>query len=76
MLIRAMVKQPLLLILDEPTNGLDDENTTLFISLVNQIGIVRNTAIIFVSHREEKGLKPKSVFRLQMAHTGSTGKIY
>jgi len=75
MLVRAMVKQPLLLILDEPTNGLDDESTALFIALVNQISKTGETAIIFVSHRKEKGLNPKNTFTLQMTPTGSVGEI-
>lgn len=75
MLVRAMVKQPLLLILDEPTNGLDNKNTLLFINLINQISMTGETAIVFVSHREEKGLKPKHIFRLKMTSTGSIGII-
>lgn len=75
MLLRAMVKQPLLLILDEPTAGLDDENTSLFVNLVNHIASNKQTAIVFVSHRKEQNLNPRAVLELQTTLKGSTGNI-
>ncbi len=75
MVARAMIKHPPLLILDEPTTGLDDTNAKLFITLVNKIANETNTAILFVSHRQEIGLKPKFTYQLQMTPKGSIGKI-
>ncbi|WP_077406215.1 ATP-binding cassette domain-containing protein [Cellulophaga omnivescoria] len=74
MLLRAMVKQPLLLILDEPTAGLDDESATLFINLVNQIASNKQTAIVFVSHRQEPNLEPRSILELKITPNGSYAK--
>lgn len=73
MCARAMIKHPLLLILDEPTAGLDDASALLFVSLVNKIARESNTAIIFVSHRGEPGLDPQKRFILQMTPSGSIG---
>lgn len=75
MCARAMVKHPPLLILDEPTAGLDDNSAALFVSLVNKFSKASNTTIIFVSHRREPGLKPNKIFQLEMTDKGSLGKI-
>ena len=75
MTTRAMIKHPLLLILDEPTAGLDDESASLLVSLVNKIARESNTTIIFVSHRVERGLNPDFIYNLRMTENGSIGAI-
>lgn len=74
MIARAMIKHPLLLILDEPTAGLDDHNALLVTTLINKIAQESTTAIIYVSHRKEAGLEPGLVFELTASENGSTGK--
>ncbi len=74
MVIRAMVKYPPLLILDEPTAGLDDNNAALFTALVNKIAAESSTAIIYVSHRDEPGLEPEFVYDLSPGTNGSVGQ--
>lgn len=73
MTARAMVKHPPVLILDEPTADMDDASAKLLVVLVNKIAKETDTAIIFVSHRKEPGLKAKSVYTLQKTPTGSIG---
>ncbi|WP_347051836.1 ATP-binding cassette domain-containing protein [Flavobacterium olei] len=75
LIVRAVLKHPPLLILDEPVEGLDDENVDLVIQLINTIKQETNVSIIFVSHRIEQGLAPTSVFELIPSETGSTGNI-
>jgi molybdate transport system ATP-binding protein len=75
MTARAMIKHPPLLILDEPTAGLDDENATLFISLVNKIARESESAIVFVSHRKEPGLDPQFIYELKISEDGSHGRM-
>jgi len=75
LIVRAVLKHPPLLILDEPVEGLDDENVDLVIQLINTIKQETNVSIIYVSHRIEQGLAPTSVFELIPSETGSTGKI-
>jgi molybdate transport system ATP-binding protein len=75
MIARAMIKHPPLLILDEPTTGLDDHDASLFTRLVNKIAKETNTAIIYVSHRNEKGLLPELVYELLPNEHGSMGRV-
>lgn len=75
LIVRAVLKHPPLLILDEPVEGLDDENVDMVIHLINTIKQETNVSILYVSHRIESGLAPTSVFELLPAATGSIGKI-
>lgn len=75
LILRAVVKNPPLLILDEPTEGLDDAGAQLVIDLVNMLHERSGLAIIFVSHRVEKGLEPEMIFELTSSAEGSTGEI-
>lgn len=72
---RAMIKQPPLLILDEPTAGLDDEDAQRVVALVNALAKNKETAIIFVSHRHEQGLNAKQRLQLIPSEKGSEGVI-
>ena len=75
LIVRAVLKHPPLLILDEPVEGLDDENVDMVIQLINTIKQETNVSILYVSHRIESGLAPTSVFELLPMETGSIGKI-
>jgi molybdate transport system ATP-binding protein len=75
MVARAMVKHPPLLILDEPTIELDDANSRLFVDMVNAIARNKMIAIVYVSHRDEPGLKPDKIFELVPSAKGYTGKV-
>ncbi len=54
LIARAMVKNPNLLILDEPCAGLDPENRHTVLSLLEMIGRGGTTGLIFVSHHEKE----------------------
>ena len=75
LIIRAMIKNPPLLILDEPTAGLDDDNIRLVNSLINKIATESKTTILYVSHRNEEGLEPRAVYELIPNENGSIRKV-
>ena len=52
LLARALVKNPPMLILDEPTQGLDAGQTFYFKQLIDQLCVHFNTTLLYVSHYE------------------------
>jgi molybdate transport system ATP-binding protein len=50
LLARAMVKSPIILLLDEPTLGLDGHHRKLILRAIDHIAAKSDTQIIFVSH--------------------------
>ncbi|MBS1738115.1 MAG: ATP-binding cassette domain-containing protein [Bacteroidetes bacterium] len=54
LLARALVKNPPLLILDEPCQGLDSEVTEWFIALISDLCIHLQKTLIYVTHYESE----------------------
>ncbi len=53
LLARAMVKSPMLLILDEPCDGLDGPNRRNLLGLLDRIGSGSATNLLYVTHQPE-----------------------
>jgi len=54
LLARALVKDPPLLLLDEPSQGLDEEQAELLKNLIEQICEHANKTLIYVTHLKEE----------------------
>jgi molybdate transport system ATP-binding protein len=54
LLARAMVKRPLLLLLDEPCQGLDPSNRRMVFEVIEAIGRQAGTQILLVTHFESE----------------------
>jgi len=72
LLARALIKNPPLLILDEPCQGLDDEQTQYFKDLIDLLCTGFDTTLIYVSHYPEQ--IPACV-NSYLALDGGVGKI-
>jgi molybdate transport system ATP-binding protein len=60
---RALIKGPKLLILDEPTQGLDDIHRNSLLDLLEDIAAQKLSTILFVSHRKDE---QRSIFKAQI----------
>ncbi|HVZ98642.1 MAG TPA: ATP-binding cassette domain-containing protein [Chitinophagaceae bacterium] len=65
LLARALVKNPPLLILDEPCQGLDAEVSAAFIRLIDEICVKMKKTLVYVSHYEEE-IPPCVTYRLKL----------
>ena len=52
LMARGLVKQPPLLILDEPCQGLDRDNRDRLLQTIDSVGSFLDTSVIYVTHRQ------------------------
>ena len=73
LLARALVKNPPLLILDEPCQGLDEQQVKDFVALVDDLCARSNKTLIYVSHYENE--IPTCVKKVLLLERNSDNKI-
>jgi molybdate transport system ATP-binding protein len=57
LIVRAMVKHPAVLILDEPCNGLDDINRTNVLALIKRLAASNHTTLLYVTHIADEAIE-------------------
>jgi len=77
LIIRAIVKRPEILILDEPCQGLDDYNSEFVLSVANNVIKRDHSTLIYVSHDPDYIMKEINNRLELVAHPGGgyTGNI-
>jgi molybdate transport system ATP-binding protein len=79
LIARAMIKDPDILILDEPCQGLDDAHTETVLSAVEYIAARLHSTVLYVSHESEYDACLPSIRRrlvlIPHAEGGYTSKI-
>jgi molybdate transport system ATP-binding protein len=54
LIVRALIKAPLLLILDEITQGLDEFNRHRILKIITMIMKESNSTLLFVTHKKDE----------------------
>ncbi|MBT5528781.1 MAG: ABC transporter ATP-binding protein [Cytophagia bacterium] len=62
--VRALINQPKLILADEPTGSLDEQNASELVDLLSQINKDENVSIVMVTHSLELASKMKKVYKL------------
>jgi molybdate transport system ATP-binding protein len=74
LIARALIKQPPLLILDEPCQGLDDPSRQLVLAFIRKLAQQQNITLLYVTHLADE--IPVEIFRrLQFKQSGGSSCI-
>lgn len=68
LLLRALIKYPELLILDEPLQGLNEDQQAFLLNLIDHICNVSDTTLVYVSHYPD--IRPHSIQSFIRLHHG------
>jgi len=73
LLARALVKEPILLILDEPCQGLDGSHRAAIIELIDNLCSQTPVSLIYITHRFDE--MPKAITHVMKLREGRIEKI-
>jgi ABC-type lipoprotein export system ATPase subunit len=64
-IVRALINQPKLLLADEPTGSLDSSNANLLATLLTELNLEQNVALVIVTHSMELASKMDKIYHLR-----------
>lgn len=62
---RALINHPDLILSDEPTGNLDQQNSDILMELLFDLRKTDNVSILLVTHEEDIARKTDKIFKLQ-----------
>lgn len=63
--IRALINEPSLILADEPTGALDEDNALALMDLLLDIRRIKNTTLLVITHSDEIANRMDKVFQLR-----------
>ena len=73
---RAMSAQPKLLLADEPTGNLDDDNSSRVVALLVKLAKSHNTALVLVTHSHNVAAKMDKIYQLADGQLSLINHVY
>ena len=73
---RAMSAQPQLLLADEPTGNLDDNNSSCVVELLVKLAKSHNTALVLVTHSHNVAAKMDKIYQLADGQLSLINHVY
>jgi putative ABC transport system ATP-binding protein len=64
-IVRALVREPAILLCDEPTGNLDAESGTRVVALIDQLRLATKSTVIIVTHNPELFTHPDRIVRVR-----------
>lgn len=65
---RALIKEPVLILADEPTGSLDEETGVAVMNLLLQLQSEKQTTVVIVTHNPELGVYANRNFEMRSGH--------
>jgi ABC-type lipoprotein export system ATPase subunit len=63
--VRALINKPQLILADEPTGALDEQNAENLMDILSHLSMEENVTLVMVTHSAELAARMDQIFRLK-----------